>query len=552
MATNKGFIKDYQGNILLPITRGELILDSAGQMALTSALFEAGKSINGVQNAYGLIGAKELQMLKGGGDGQSIADVYEKLGYINTGIKVGSNVLSFYDADGDATPISFAAGEGIAIGTANNVITAALAEITVTNTDSAKTNYVVKSVAVDKYGRVTEVKNGLLTDAEIPAELTGKTLVNAVLNNATTHADLTASSSDSAVANKKYVDAKFDQVNQVATGALHFKGSLSNPTDAQNVLVAGNENAYYKATKDFLLSASLVQHNTQTENADGKIQVDKGDTLIVLLVDGSYKFVHVPAGDDITTISVKKDGVAYDGWGPFMDNVTFNYNAPLSVSVTGQQIDISIPAANNSTNGYLSSTDYTTIMNAVTNLGKTKYTETVTSTSAGAYKLGTITVGTQDYDVYGQNNTSAFSLEQNNNKNENPILKFVESGVGATTVQIILEGSNGIKAEKSGNTVKLTAANVVGTESQNYLEITNGYVFTAKFGSGASNNVTEGLVKYSDYIVTKEKAVNAISILAASQPIILSGSLLSAATDADGKTYKYGNTALVEAITLTI
>jgi hypothetical protein len=235
-----------------------------------------------------------------------------------------------------------------------------------------------------------------------------------------------------------------------------------------------------------------------------------------------------------------------------MDNVTFNYNAPLSVSVTGQQIDISIPAANNSTNGYLSSADYTTIMNAVTNLGKTKYTETVTSTSAGAYKLGTITVGTQNYDVYGQNNTSAFSLEQNNSKNENPILKFVESGVGATTVQIILEGSNGIKAEKSGNTVKLTAANIVGTESQNYLEITNGYVFNAKFGSGASNNVTEGLVKYSDYIVTKEKAVNAISILAASQPIILSGSLLSAATDADGKTYKYGNTALVEAITLTI
>ena len=58
MATNKGFIKDYQGNILLPITRGELILDSAGQMALTSALFEAGATLNGVVNNYGLIGAK--------------------------------------------------------------------------------------------------------------------------------------------------------------------------------------------------------------------------------------------------------------------------------------------------------------------------------------------------------------------------------------------------------------------------------------------------------------------------------------------------------------
>ena len=551
MATNKGFIKDYQGNILLPITRGELILDSAGQMALTSSLFEAGATLNGVVNNYGLIGAKELQMLKGSDDGQSIADVYEKLGYINTGIKVGSNVLSFYDADDKATPISFAAGEGIVVGTANNVISAALAEITVTNTDSAKTNYVVKSVAVDKYGRVTEVKNGLLTDSEIPPQLTDKTLVNAILNNATTHADLTASSSASAVANKKYVDDKFDQVNQVATGALHFKGSLSNPTDAQNALVDVNENAYYKVTKGFTLSASLVQHNTQTENADGKIQVDKGDTLIVLLVDGSYKFVHVPAGDDITTISVKKDGVAYDGCGPFMDNVTFNYNAPLSVSVTGQQIDISIPAANNGTNGYLSSTDYTTIMNAVTNLGKTKYTETVTSTSAGAYKLGTITVGTQDYDVYGQNNISAFSLEQNNSSNTNPILKFVESGVSATTVQIAIEGSDGIKAEKSGNNIKLTAVNTIDGESTHYLE-TNGHVFGVKFGSGTSSDYTEGLVKYSDYIETKEKAASAISFLAKAQPIILTNSLLTGATGSDTKTYKYGNTALVEAITLTI
>jgi hypothetical protein len=38
-------------------------------MALTSSLFEAGATLNGVVNNYGLIGAKELQMLKGGGDG---------------------------------------------------------------------------------------------------------------------------------------------------------------------------------------------------------------------------------------------------------------------------------------------------------------------------------------------------------------------------------------------------------------------------------------------------------------------------------------------------
>jgi hypothetical protein len=36
MATNKGFIRDYDGNKLLPITRGELVLDKDGKIALNS------------------------------------------------------------------------------------------------------------------------------------------------------------------------------------------------------------------------------------------------------------------------------------------------------------------------------------------------------------------------------------------------------------------------------------------------------------------------------------------------------------------------------------
>jgi hypothetical protein len=36
MTTNKGFIKDINGNKLLPITRAELVLDSNGKIALTS------------------------------------------------------------------------------------------------------------------------------------------------------------------------------------------------------------------------------------------------------------------------------------------------------------------------------------------------------------------------------------------------------------------------------------------------------------------------------------------------------------------------------------
>mgnify|MGYP006382565007 FL=1 len=36
MATSKGFITDFGGNKLLPITRGELVLDKDGNVALTS------------------------------------------------------------------------------------------------------------------------------------------------------------------------------------------------------------------------------------------------------------------------------------------------------------------------------------------------------------------------------------------------------------------------------------------------------------------------------------------------------------------------------------
>jgi hypothetical protein len=62
MATKKGFIKDHYDNTLLPISRGELILDSQGNIALTSPEFEAGH--NG--NTYGLISALDLLKIKGG------------------------------------------------------------------------------------------------------------------------------------------------------------------------------------------------------------------------------------------------------------------------------------------------------------------------------------------------------------------------------------------------------------------------------------------------------------------------------------------------------
>lgn len=558
MATNKGFIKDYQGNILLPITRGELLLDASGNLALTSAQYAVGATgPDGKQNQYGLMSLAEKQMLTGSNAGQGISDIYDKLGFINDGIKVGSDTtLHFYDASktGDEryTPITIqGSANRIAINATGNVITADLATITVDNANSGTENYVVKSVTVDSYGRVTSVANALLTNSEIPAELTGKTLTNAILAGAKTQANLDASSDSSAVANKKYVDDKFDLVNNIATGALHFVGPLAGETDANNVLVSEHVNGYFKATADFHFNVDKIHQNTQPAT-DGRILIKKGDTLIVHYVDKTYKFVHIPAGDDITTISFKENGTEVSNGVNLEGNVVFNFNDVFNlVGAGGKQVNITLPEVNNTTDGYLSAANYKTIMDTVANFGKTVYTETVTSTSAGAYKLGTITVGNQDYDVHGQNNISALSLEQNNSSDINPILKFVESGVSATTVQIAIEGSNGIKAEKSGSSIKLTGTYSIDNNSKDYLVLT-GSVLSAKLGSGSSESVSEGLTKYSEFIVVKEN-VDTLSLIAnRAQPIILSNSLLTGATGSDGVTYMYGNDKLVTAITLTI
>lgn len=60
MATiNKGFIKDWSDNILLPITRGELVLDSNGIIAFHSEQFLA------TSEHPGLMTSAEKAMLAG-------------------------------------------------------------------------------------------------------------------------------------------------------------------------------------------------------------------------------------------------------------------------------------------------------------------------------------------------------------------------------------------------------------------------------------------------------------------------------------------------------
>jgi hypothetical protein len=113
---SKGFIKDWSGNNLLPITRGELVLDQDGNIALNSKYFLAGE--NGSQ--YGLITAAERALLAGGTGGSggsgSIGDLANKLNYINQGLKFNNNTLNFYTTEGVATPINIIAASGLVLG----------------------------------------------------------------------------------------------------------------------------------------------------------------------------------------------------------------------------------------------------------------------------------------------------------------------------------------------------------------------------------------------------------------------------------------------------
>ena len=224
MATiKKGFIIDQLENTLLPITRAELVLDSAGIIALNSEQFLA-------QNGLpGLVTATEralINQLSGSGEGQNLADIYNKINYINNGFKINGTPVRFYnETTNTGTPINIttvlddADNPTISLGVnTNNTISIGLNTLT---QNGISISSILRSISVDKYGRVTSVTGSDLTSDDIPQLLTNK-----ILSGATTYTTDIADN-EKAVVNKAYVDAKFDSVSTIATGALTFGGTLS-------------------------------------------------------------------------------------------------------------------------------------------------------------------------------------------------------------------------------------------------------------------------------------------------------------------------------------
>lgn len=525
---NKGFIKDWLGNQILPITRGELVLDVDGNIALNSTYFLAG------DGHPGLVTAAERALLSDSSGSGGISDIYTKLNYINNGFKVNGTILNFYDSNGNATPINLIGSDTIvaAIGD-NHTINLSLAELTTSETSVSQ---ILKSITVDKYGRVTSVSGAALTNADIPNELSEKTISNSILSGCTTSSDEIGSDSR-AVANKYYVDQKFNAVNTVATGALKFGGPLSSSDSAKTVVTdVQYQNYYYKVTKGFAIEAQYMYSAT-----DSVIDtwVDVGDTLIVYPIsDTESRFVHIPSGDDITTITVEEDGAA----APALDGITGDVYLQFSslfdvVNPSGtQRAYISMPQASAQQDGYLSKSDYTLFSSYADNL-KVQYESLITTATPGAYSLGTLTVGTIPYIIYGQNSVSSLSLSDDV---YNPILTFTETGVD--DVSITFKGLAGITVRKTDNDIEFLAANEVEDTSANYLTITDGYKFGVKIGTVTNGSVVNGLTDFAEFAQFRS------NVLASG---VIFESIDTSLSDTTA-TYYYGNDALKAAISVTI
>ena len=92
MANLKGFIKNNNGDIILPISRGELIFDAAGNIALHSPVFKA-KAESGVKYTQ-----EEIDAAREGDDAYGKSIKMYKTGTGKYGLMAPEDLLNLYEA----------------------------------------------------------------------------------------------------------------------------------------------------------------------------------------------------------------------------------------------------------------------------------------------------------------------------------------------------------------------------------------------------------------------------------------------------------------------
>lgn len=536
--TKKGFIKDSNGNILLPITRAELILDKAGIPALHSEDFiaqlpDASQQFAGLP---GLITAAEkalLHTLDGGNESGSgtIANIYAHLETLfNTSLSFNGTALKYY-TDKSLNSINIKDGEGIAINVSGFDASIGLAPLA-DKTGDTTINNVITGITVDKFGRVTNVSGS--------NSLTGITLSGATITE--TIAELT---NDKAVVSKEYVDSKFDTVNTLAVGALRFGSVLQDEDQLTNLWNKKDSyiNYYYKLGFNGTLASGMVLDHT------GELPFRIGDTIIVHETSQSgVQFVYIPSGDEpVTSVGVKDyNGNGYD---PTIGNIALTFAKPFSVQTQQGNTVISLPTLGSDSTidvGLLSKTDYD---NFKIYSGKTiSYNPTVTINSLDRYEIGKLSFGSDaGTSIYGQNTTYTLEVKNGYESGEHltrdPKLVFTPSSQDATTIQI--QGTSGIVVTHTDNTINITADNtIVDDGSRKYLAVEEGYKFKATIGKVENGTITDGLADFRnmmEYIAELHSTT--------AKYIEINNSLSSTDTTLE---YRYRSEALVKAITLDI
>ena len=548
MATEikKGFIKDWLGNTILPITRGELVLDKEGNMALASSLFLAGEQKDADGNILkdaqgnplpGLITAAERAMLSGG-NAEGIGGIYTALGHINNGLYFNGTKLSFYNSDKTATPIKLVSDGNVIItpNASTNEVNFTLKELT---TGVTSVTSILRSITVDKYGRVTAVSGSVLTNNDLPETIT-RPIANSTLTGCTTPEKAIADN-DLAIVNKAYVDAKFSQITGASLGALTFGGPLSTSDSASTALGnSANVNKYYKVTGDITINRTDLYDDYGVVGST--ITAKLGDTLIIANKNGVNKFVYVPSGDDKpTSISVTTTADStypYDGK---VGDVVLRFSDLFTVSMPSDAskiADIELKPVSDTSDGYLTKEDYIKFLSS--SAKSITFTPNASLPNLGNYEIGKLTFDTTETSLFGINSVSSLTLVPAAN-NINPSLKFTETG--QADVSITLKGGNGINVTNSGNEITFAAGNTVKDNSKKYLEITSGYQFEVKTGKVTSDStVVPGLTDYEEF--------NNFRLLVASTNLkfdIISDSLYDTTKD-----FHYGSTSLKGAVTTTI
>lgn len=569
MATYKGFIKDQQNNILLPITRGELILDAYGQLAFHSESFiaQAPDLTNNNPGHAGLMTAGEkaiLARLSGLESGQNLVNVYEKLNSINTGFRVGNSTLNFYNTDtGAATPITIQAAETapILISEAENVISFGLNPVEVA-LDQVKAR--IQDIVVDGYGRVTNVIHATIADSELPDTLNDKTLNNAVVGSiaSTTTSEGQTVYSDNAVVPKSYIDSEIAKVNNVATGALIFQGNITETSQLSNLLVSDNINKYYKVVPDAVNNNNLnyIIINS-TQDYDGQARTAHlGDTLIIAERNGSPKFVYIPSGNDdaVTSFSIHHSTTTTDTQ-KVIDNAVgpvvlkFDSDALSFTPLSDTEAKITLPQADASNNGYLSSEDWIKFTAYSDNLA-VEYNQSIEQ-GEGTYKIGDIKIGSAAaIDIYGLNSVSTLGFDTNSTTV--PTLKFTETGANDVTIGFV--GGSGISTtiDSANDNIVIAQNSTVKSDSTSYLEVSDDDTTGAKeFGIkiGGYKKLTEDSdqLTYVNGLADTDYVLQAIESYTSSFEII-SYSLITEKPSDPTDPYRYGNDKLKAAVTIDI